>query len=497
MIFNSYEFILAFLPVTALVFFILGRRGFHEAAIFWLVLASLFFYGWWEPRYLVVLFSSIAVNFLVGINLQKAFNRNQAPDNKPLLVAGIVFNLCLLGYFKYANFFIDNLNAATGTEFVLHTIVLPLAISFFTFQQIAFLCDSYRGMIKDLSLLHYSLFVTFFPQLIAGPIVHHSFVLPQFAKAETFSPRARNIAIGLAFFLLGLFKKVIIADGLSGHVDVVFSNAEEGVAFGPLYSWFGAYAFTLQLYFDFSGYSDMAIGLGRMFGIKLPNNFCSPYKAVNITDFWRRWHMTLTSFLRDYLYIPLGGNRKGPARRDLNMMIVLLLSGFWHGASWNFVIWGGMHGVFLIINRYWRMLRKSLGQDIETTTIPGKIIGIWLTVTCWAVSLVLFRAPTFDGAVVLLRSMFGFDGLAHGASLRSAPLLVFSLGTFVAIAMPNLHQLIGGVEKCCGKGVYSIKHSLIPVTWSPNRLWATTLATIFLLCLMLLDRPSEFLYYQF
>jgi len=497
LIFNSYEFILAFLPVTALVFFFLGRRGFHESAMLWLVVASLFFYGWWEPRYLLVLFASISVNYFIGTSLQKSFDQKGTPANKPLLILGITFNLGLLGYYKYANFFIDNLNNLSGTTFVLETIVLPLAISFFTFQQIAFLCDSYKGLIKDLSLLHYTLFVTFFPQLIAGPIVHHSFVLPQFAKAETFSPKARNIIIGLAFFLLGLFKKVIIADGLSAHVDLIFGNAERGIELGIINSWVGAYAFTLQLYFDFSGYSDMAIGLGRMFGIKLPNNFCSPYKATNITDFWRRWHMTLTTFLRDYLYIPLGGNRKGPVRRDTNMMIVLLLSGFWHGASWNFVIWGGMHGVFLIINRYWRMFRTSLGHDLETTTFAGRAVGIGMTVTCWAVSLVLFRAETFDGAMVLLSSMFGLDGIAHKASLRNAPLVIILLGFFVAWCLPNLHQLIEGSQRCCGKGAYQLRRALIPVTWSPNRAWATALAGVFILCLMLLDRPSEFLYYQF
>ncbi|MBT5260335.1 MAG: MBOAT family protein, partial [Nitrospina sp.] len=346
MLFNSYAFIFLFLPVTLLGFQLIGNRGHCRVAVSWLIGASLFFYGWWNPAYLGLILTSILFNYAVGVSLGSR-------PAKTVLVVGIAANLGLLGYFKYANFFVDNINALTGSDIVLERIILPLAISFFTFQQITYLVDTYRGETQECDFLRYCLFVTFFPQLIAGPIVHHREMMPQFAKDTFCRLKAKHLAVGLTIFSVGLFKKVILADGIAVYSTPVFDAAEAGVILTFVDAWCGALAFTFQLYFDFSGYSDMAIGLGRMFGIILPVNFFSPYKASNIIEFWRRWHITLSRFARDYLYIPLGGNRKGTLLRFANLMITMLLIGLWHGAGWTFVIWGGLHGSYLVINHGW------------------------------------------------------------------------------------------------------------------------------------------------
>jgi|SaaInlStandDraft_6_1057023.scaffolds.fasta_scaffold27026_2 alginate O-acetyltransferase complex protein AlgI len=331
MLFNSYIFIFLFLPIVLLGFHLIGKQGHHRVAIAWLVGVSLFFYGWWNPAYLGLMLVSILFNYGVGVSLGRTPRKL---SKKPVLIFGVVVNLALLGYFKYANFFVDSLNSITGTNIVLLQVILPLAISFFTFQQIAYLIDAWRGETKEYNFLHYCLFVTFFPQLIAGPIVHHKEMLPQFAKDVVYKLRSKHIAIGLTVFSIGLFKKVVLADGVSVYATPMFDAAEAGVLLTFFEAWGGALAYSFQLYFDFSGYSDMAIGLARMFGIRLPLNFNSPYKATSIIDFWRRWHITLSRFLRDYLYIPLGGSRcRGEPRRFINVMVTMVLGGLWHGAG--------------------------------------------------------------------------------------------------------------------------------------------------------------------
>ena len=342
MLFNSYGFLFLFLPVTLIVFFALGQRQrSKKLAMAWLVVTSLFFYAWWNPAYLGIMLGSIIFNYTVGFVL----SAEDSPLAKKLVLTyGIVVNLGLLGYYKYANFFVDSLNAVFGDVIFLETILLPLAISFFTFQQIAYLIDTYRGETRELNFLHYCLFVTFFPQLIAGPIVHHKEMLPQFDRDSLYSINIRRHAVGYSIFTLGLFKKVVLADGIAAYATPAFFAADSGIELTLFEAWTGALAYTLQLYFDFSGYSDMAIGLARMFGIRLPLNFNSPYKATNIVDFWRRWHMTLSRFMRDYIYIPLGGNRQGIiGGRNANLMTTMLLGGLWHGAGWNFLFWGGLH----------------------------------------------------------------------------------------------------------------------------------------------------------
>lgn len=321
MLFNSFEFLFLFLPATIFLFLLSAKRWGNEAAISVLVLCSLFFYSWWNPVYLLLLLFSMGFNYQVGKRLGNG-------GGKPLLTLGIIVNLGLIAYYKYAGFIIFNINTMAGTDWDLGQIILPLAISFFTFQQIAYLVDSYRGITREYQFIHYALFVSFFPQLIAGPIVHHKDMLPQFSRNERFQLKPRDVAIGSSIFAIGLFKKTVLADGVAVYANPVFSAADTGQSLDFFSAWGGALAYTFQLYFDFSGYSDMAIGLARILGIILPLNFDSPYKATNISEFWRRWHMTLSRFLRDYVYIPMGGNKHGQARRYINLSATMLLGGF-------------------------------------------------------------------------------------------------------------------------------------------------------------------------
>ncbi len=395
MLFSSPEFLFAFLPITIIGVHLTARLTNGATAILVLVAASLFFYGWWNPPFLLLLGASVSGNFVVG----KMLGRR---PTKGLLSVGIALNLGLIAYFKYAGFLL----AAFG-DFPAGGIVLPLAISFFTFQQIAYLVDVYQGKAREADFFHYCLFVTFFPQLIAGPIVHHSEVIPQFRSEHALRTNRTDLLVGLAIFVIGLYKKVVIADGVAVWSDSVFDATLAPTLFE---AWGGVLAYTLQIYFDFSGYSDMAIGLARIFGIRLPMNFDSPYKAANIVDFWRRWHMTLSRFLRNYLYFPLGGNRKGATRRHVNMMVTMLLGGLWHGAAWTFVFWGGLHGAYLIVNHAWRAFMRRLGRDAENPTALGRVLSRLLTFLAVVVAWVFFRAETWERAFAILAGMAGFNG---------------------------------------------------------------------------------------
>jgi len=330
MLFNSDLFIFIFLPIVLFGYYWFGMYK-SLYSVIWLVLASLFFYSWWNPPYLVLILGSMLFNFYCGKYIGKTLDTHRSRVAKIILWLGISLNLLVLFYFKYSNFFIDNINKVFEVGLVVETIILPLAISFFTFQQITFLVDSFRGETRDYYFHHYALFVSFFPQLIAGPIVHHTEMMPQFDKRETYQFFWENISIGMSIFIIGLFKKVILADNLALFSTPVFDFALINNSITFFEAWGGALAYTFQLYFDFSGYSDMAIGIARMFGVILPLNFNSPYKSASIIEFWRRWHMTLSRFLRDYLYIPLGGSRKGNLRRYVNLMLTMLLGGLWHG----------------------------------------------------------------------------------------------------------------------------------------------------------------------
>lgn len=493
MLFNSYIFIFLFLPITLIGYFSLTKVRCIKAAKIWLLVTSLFFYGYWNPPYLLLMVISIIFNHQIGnaIALSPIGSRRA----KSLLWFGIIINLASISYYKYANFFLTTVNNLFQTNFAIDNIFLPLAISFYTFTQIAYLVDAYRGetKTKPYDLITYSLFVVFFPQLIAGPILRHDELIPQFEKLKNFIFSHKNFAYGLTLFSLGLSKKVLIADNISPWVGTIFEN---GTNLTFIEAWVGALSYTFQLYFDFSGYSDMAIGLGLIFNIKLPINFNSPYKATSISDFWRRWHITLSNFLRDYLYIPLGGSRRGELRRYTNLIVTMLLGGLWHGAGWTFVLWGGLHGAYLSINHWWRKLKTPLPNLVAWATTFLAVIYSW----------VLFRATTLETGLAIIKTMSGFNGITlpgevngklgiltnFGINLQSwskleylpvfngskhLPILILIILIFWVKLLPNTQDLIAKMK---------------PTWW-----WAMSVGVMASLCLLSLNRVSEFLYFQF
>ena len=510
MLFNSYEFIFGFLPVTFAIFFLLGRLK-KELAMGWLAFMSIVFYAVWSAKYIPLLLISIIFNYSVS-RIICSYDTEINENKRNILLFGIIGDLAILGYFKYANFFVDTINSVSGINWNISYIVLPLGISFFTFTQIAFLVDAARCEARVKEFMPYLLFVTYFPHLLAGPIIHHKQVMPQFRLASTYRVSAENIAIGLTFFAIGLAKKVLIADSVSPVVQFFFSSA---TAPPMTAAWGGALAYTVQLYFDFSGYSDMAIGLSRLFGVELPFNFNSPYKATNIIDFWRRWHMTLSAFLRDYLYIPLGGNRKGSLRRYLNLYVTMLLGGLWHGAGWTYVIWGGLHGLYLVINHLWR----AIGREKPLTR--GNKLGGWLlTFAAVVVAWVFFRSPDIETALRIEAGLIGANGLGLNraaiiAGFSHMPPFGFSTAALIPIAlaiawlMPNTQQIVRPAEarmRQPDKNVPSSSNG--PWFHVPQRLqnllsWDTTVTRgiavglLLFICLMRLTHVSEFIYYQF
>jgi len=397
MLFNSYEYIFFFLPITFFIYFFLLNRRMIAGAKGFLVFASLFFYSWWNVAYLPLILTSMLFNYVIGNTLNENF-RHIKIHKKSVLAFGVAANLSLLGYFKYMDFFIENVNWVTDGSMPLLHLALPLAISFFTFQQIAYLVDSYKAETKEYDFLNYALFVTFFPQLIAGPIVHHKEMMPQFASRWNLVKNYKNIALGLFIFSMGLFKKVVIADTFAVWATHGFDVAATLDFFE---AWATSLTYTFQLYFDFSGYTDMAIGAALLFNIRLPINFNSPYKALDIQDFWRRWHITLSRFLRDYIYIPLGGNRKGDFHTYNNLMITFILGGIWHGAGWTFVFWGFLHGIALVIVHIW----KAYGFTLN------KIAAWFVTFNFVNFAWVFFRAKEFDDALKVLKGMGGVNGI--------------------------------------------------------------------------------------
>jgi len=469
LLFNSYQFIFLFLPITFFIYFYLNKKHLTEASKAFMVLASLFFYSWWNIKYLPLILISMLINYSVGRELSTP-KRLKKISKKKLLTFGIVFNLALLGYYKYMDFFISNVNFLLHSNIKLLHLALPLAISFFTFQQIAYLVDSYRGETKEYDFLNYALFVTFFPQLIAGPIVHHSEMMPQFAKLKNKVRDYYNIALGIFIFSMGLFKKVIIADTFAQWATQGFDVAKH---LSMLDGWVTSLSYTFQLYYDFSGYTDMAIGAALLFNIELPNNFDSPYKATSIQDFWRRWHITLSRFLRDYIYIPLGGNRRGEIRTYFNLFITFLLGGIWHGAGWTFVLWGVMHGIALIIHRMWQKLKIKLPT----------ILAWFITFNFINIAWVFFRAKNFSDAKKVLKAMFNGElilpGSGHWSKIFGTKeyiglwiLIIF----IVSVSMPNSMEW----------------KDKFKTNW-----FYLALTIIFSLTIFMLYKKSEFLYFNF
>ena len=497
MFFNSVAFIFGFVPLVLLGFFAFARLS-HRLALAWLLLASLFFYGWWNPVWLPLMVASIAFNFCVGAALDGPGSESR---RRALLVLGIGVNLALLVHYKYAGFLLDNIAALLGLTQAPQAVELPLGISFFTFTQIAFLVDVNQRKAADLSPLRYGLFVTYFPHLIAGPILHHRELMPQFARAEIFRFDGGCLANGLTIFTLGLFKKVVLADRFAIFAQPAFSAAgTQDVSFFAC--WGAALSYTFQLYFDFSGYSDMAIGLALMIGIHLPQNFHSPYKARNIADFWRRWHMTLSRFLRDYLYIPLGGNRCGPARRHVNLMLTMLLGGAWHGAGWTFIVWGGLHGLYLVLHSAWRSLLERHLPPRLAGPWPGQAALAWaLTFLAVVVAWVFFRAADLPTAMSLLRGMAGRNGsLLPEQIIDFVPVLATVAQGVGQVPFLGDGTVMGAVELAlmlaAGLGIVTLAPALQELR-PRTRTWLLLPCGALALQQVLYGRSSVFLYFQF
>lgn len=513
MLFNSYVFILFFLPFTLISFFLAAKLN-RSLALAVLLLASLLFYGWNDYHFVFLLVFSILTNFLIS---QTMIHTQLVRPRKIIFTAGIFFNLALLSYFKYADFFIENANTLLAHPLNLLHIALPIGISFFTFTQIAFLVDCYRGLVPPYRLLNYALFVTYFPHLIAGPIIHHKEVMPQFAKNRTFVFNARNVALGTTLFTIGLCKKSILADSLGQLAIPIFDLHLQHIA--TLDAWIAALAYTLELYFDFSGYSDMALGLSLLIGVKLPVNFYSPYKAVNIIEFWRRWNMTLSRFLRDYLYIPLGGNRHGTLRRYLNLVLTMLLGGLWHGANWTFVFWGFLHGIFLCVNHGWNFLCTRAGLSFQRHAVFS-MFSCLLTFLCVTIAWVFFRAPDFLTASNILHSMFlqhitlpanhhypsilmPLFNHAHIAiatdstwvtNYEAIKLIVMAL--LIVWFLPNSYQLLRRYKPA----LLSLREqtaATFNLMWKPTLAWTMASALLFIFAFVYTQASSIFLYFRF
>jgi D-alanyl-lipoteichoic acid acyltransferase DltB (MBOAT superfamily) len=552
MLFNSYEFILAFLPVTVAGFVVFGMRS-REWALAWLILASIFFYGWWRPFNLLIIGPSVAVNYAFARALQGLAGRES--QQSLVLALGISFNICLLGYFKYANFGMTILHDVVGEDFVLAQIILPLGISFITFQKIAFLVDVAGGRVRSFTARDFLLFVMFFPQLIAGPIVHYGETIPQFHHPKSRFD-ANDYAVGITLFCFGLFKKVVLADGIAEYVSPIFTYAAAGGNVTLLQGWFAAVGFALQLYFDFSGYSDMACGLALFFGVRLPLNFDSPLKASNIVDFWLRWHITLTRFLTAYVYnpialtltrrraakgLPMLGARGSSASAFFSVLAwptlaTMLLSGIWHGAGYTFVLWGLLHGLYLIVNHAWRQYGPRSTQDKGLATSRTPVVGFALTFVAVAFAMVLFRAPNVATAVNVMKGMVGLHGITLPVKLaqllHQPPMMLLSgavngkdflvavtyLCSFLTIALflPNSLQVLSKYQPVLqtpkrppmialfmpgSQPLLQTPPRLVgfsfAIYWHPTLFWMIFVAALAAISMMQMAGPSEFLYWQF
>ena len=545
MLFNSFGFIFLFLPATLVVFFAVGAAS-RSWALLWLILASLFFYAWWRPLNVLIIAPSIVINFVFALMLQRMSENEKARHtSRIVLLLGIAFNVAFLGYFKYIDFISGTVNDVFRTNLVLRHVILPLGISFITFQKIAFLIDVHAGRVKSFTLRDYCLFVLFFPQLIAGPIVHYREMMPQF---QTLSCRfdKENIAVALTLFMFGLFKKTFLADHIAALVSPIYEQAATTAGSSLLLAWMAAIGFTLQLYFDFSGYTDMALGIARFIGIRLPPNFNSPLQASSIIDFWLRWHMTLTRFLTAYIFNPLSlwltrrrvaKGRQGIAGHRTTvgafsyvlmfpMLLTMFVSGLWHGAGYGFVVWGVLHGFFLTINHAWRLLASRIWSERTSYERLMKPIGWLLTFLSVAAAMVFFRSPTMTAAIDLVKGMFGFNGVAlpqgvyehvgplavwlHRMGVSKVPTELWSahnfvmtviwivVTMFVALACPNTLQILARYEPALGVKPRPFDHTgLKAAAWSSSLAWTLGIAAITVLGILSLGEKSEFLYWQF
>ncbi len=497
MLFNSYAFLFVFLPIVLLSFYGLRYAGRLRQSVVILTLASVAFYAYWRPADTFILLGTIVFNFF-GAGL---ISNYRDPWRKLVLAVCIAANLSLLVYFKYFDFLATNIGALFGAHVVARGIVMPIGISFFTFTQIAYLADCYKNRSYERGFGNYALFVTIFPHLIAGPIIHHAQMRPQFGRLRTDPVSSDMIMMGVVIFIIGLAKKVLLADNLVGGADAVFNAADHGLPIGAASAWIGTVAYTLQIYFDFSGYSDMAIGLGLMFGLRLPVNFDSPYKSKSIIEFWRRWHITLSAWLRDYLYIPLGGNRHGEFGRLRNVFVTFLLGGIWHGAGWTFVIWGALHGSYVVVNHILRSFRPQSDQAPSTGFVGAakQVFTLLFVMLAW----VFFRAKSVGGAWAMLKAMSHPAQQVQGVT-SGGGMLVFWMLLAGAIALfgPSTQRLTHYTAKLTEPLVLGSQALLSPLRGSwiqlgAKRSTAVVCGVLFAAALACIWRPAIFIYFNF
>src|SRR5260370_16072352 len=521
MLFNSYEFIFAFLPVVVAVFFALGRVS-RAWALRWVIAASLFFYAWWRPLNALIIAPSVLINFVLARVLQRLGKQGSRSAAQAVLMVGIAFNVAFLGYFKYSNFLVGAINDAFGTQMVLARIILPLGISCITFQKIAFLIDVHAGRVESFTLQDYCLFVLFFPQLIAGPIVHYRDMMPLFHGVSCRFDKD-NVSVGVTLFAFGLFKKVFLADSVALLVTPIYEQATSGGSIALLLAWIAAVGFTLQIYFAFSGYTDMALGVARLFGVRLPPNFNSPLRASSIIDFWLRWNMTLTRFLTAYIYNPLAlwlarrraargrpgfaGRNKGPgAFIELLMfptLLSMLVSGIWHGAGYTFIGWGVLHGLFLTGNHAWRLLGPKLWRDKSRYARFMQPTGFIFTFASLAASIVIFRSANLKTATNLLQGMLGLhgiglSGLGSDIGLKRMAFWI-AAPAFIAFACPNTLQILSRYEPALGWKPSSLDGATAEtrILWGPSLAWAVAVSMIAAIGILHLGGQSEFLCWPF
>ncbi len=484
MLFPTYQFVFFFLPLTLATFYLVFRLGKKTALFYVLLLFSLLFYllpNWMHGHVIV---ASIVVNYWISKRIQAS----NAARSKWWLITGVIYNLAVIGYYKYSFFFGEIYTHFSGTELGFTKLLLPVGISFYTFQQIAYLADCYKHRDTHYKFSEYALFVAFFPQLIAGPIVHHREIMPQISALKNKSFNPTMLRVGFGMFVVGLFKKLVLADNLAHLADPVFESAASGEAIDSVSSWVATMSYTLQLYFDFSAYSDMAIGLGLMFGLKLPINFLSPYKATSIIDFWRRWHITLSRFLRDYLYIPLGGNRRGPLRRYINLGVTMILGGLWHGAGWTFIIWGALHGLYLMINHAFAFLRARANMEVP------RILASTLTLLAVMVAWVFFRAENLSSANAIVYALFSFSSNVSAFNWQVADYALIALGWIIVLGVRNVAEL------------FDYRGADTPEEWRPALFQPQakgayvvplTMGVLFALALAFMPQPTVFIYFNF
>lgn len=507
MLFNSYFFLLVFLPVSVAVYVWLRRRSI-EASLAWLNACSFFFYGWANPGYLPLLLASISFNFMLGKKIALA---GKSKTGNWLVFTGIGINLLALAYFKYTGFALANINALLGTEYRDPGIVLPLAISFFTFNQITYLLDAWEGLAEEYRFNHYCLFVSFFPHLLAGPMVHHRELIPQFSEPHDSTRMEKQWAVGITVISFGLFKKTVFADSLAYYADQVFGAASQGIALSATEAWAGALAYTLQIYFDFSAYCDIAYGAALFFGVRLPQNFLSPYKAASIIDFWKQWHITLGRIINTYVYNPLMRHTAGGITFTKAMFVTIIsmtICGVWHGAGWHFIIWGFVQGVMLVINHLWR--KTPVARALAGST-PYFLFCVLLTYTAVTVSTVLSRAPDMATANAMYMAMFDVGsfqwthhihqpvisdlarqwGITLSPMMKLLPVLIF-LQCWVWV-MPNLQQLLRGQD-------YATTTLGVPpsrLQWHANMGWGLLTVLALAFSFMAVYQTGEFIYFQF